>query len=120
MSKRFGISQSTPLIILYSYKTGRVAQWFKPYLDLLNNDSPTCLINNWDKFEQQLFILFGNPNEVQNAKIELNSLSMKDNSKASTHIAQFPKLQSHVDWNDTPLLFIFNRAFSVASLISLH
>ncbi|KNZ44508.1 uncharacterized protein VP01_909g5, partial [Puccinia sorghi] len=34
--------------ILYaaSYLGGRASQWFEPYLDLLENQSPSCLINN--------------------------------------------------------------------------
>ena len=95
--------------VLYtaSYLSGRAAQWFKPYLDLLNNSSPTCLLNNWDCFEQQLFTLFGNPNKVQNAEFELNSLSMKENGKALTYIAQFRTLQSCVDWNNAAFAFHF-------------
>ncbi|KNZ44029.1 uncharacterized protein VP01_9575g1, partial [Puccinia sorghi] len=36
--------------VLYaaSYLGGRASQWFEPYLDLLENQSPSCLINNWD------------------------------------------------------------------------
>ncbi|KNZ60500.1 uncharacterized protein VP01_15450g1, partial [Puccinia sorghi] len=51
-----------------SYLGGRASQWFKPYLDLLENQSPSCLINNWDRFKKQLFTLFGDPNEVWNTK----------------------------------------------------
>ncbi|KNZ60386.1 uncharacterized protein VP01_1561g2 [Puccinia sorghi] len=81
--------------VLYAalYLGGRASQWFKPYLDLLENQSPSCLINNWDRFEQQLFTLLGDPNEVRNAEFKLNSLSMKDNGKALTYIAQFQTLQ---------------------------
>ncbi|KNZ61495.1 uncharacterized protein VP01_13933g1, partial [Puccinia sorghi] len=95
--------------VLYaaSYLGSRASQWFEPYLDLLKNQSPSCLINNWDRFEQQLFTLFRDPNEVQNTEFELNSLSMKDNRKASTYIAQFRTLQSRVDWNDAAFAFHF-------------
>ncbi|KNZ49393.1 uncharacterized protein VP01_5041g2 [Puccinia sorghi] len=97
--------------VLYAalYLGGRASQWFEPYLDLLENQSPSCLINNWDRFEKQLFTLFGDPNEVQNAEFELNSLSMKDNSKASTYIAQFRTLQSRVYWNDAAFAFHFRK-----------
>ncbi|KNZ52359.1 uncharacterized protein VP01_3604g2 [Puccinia sorghi] len=46
---------------------------------------------------------------VRNAKFELNSLSMKDNGKASTYIAQFRTLQSRVDWNDATFAFHFRK-----------
>ena len=97
--------------VLYaaSYLSGRAAQWFEPYLDLLDNRNPTCILNNWDRFEQQLFTLFGDPNEVRNAEFELNSLSMKENGKASTYIAQFRALQSRVEWNDAAFAFHFRK-----------
>ncbi|KNZ63479.1 uncharacterized protein VP01_11390g1, partial [Puccinia sorghi] len=44
-----------------------------------------------------------------NAEFELNSLSMKDNSKASTYIAQFRTLQSRVDWNNAAFAFHFRK-----------
>ncbi|KNZ45744.1 uncharacterized protein VP01_7844g1, partial [Puccinia sorghi] len=87
----------------------RASQLFEPYLDLLENQSPSCLINNWDQFEQQLFTLFGDPNEVRNTEYELNSLSMKDNGKASTYIAQFRTLQSRVNWNNAAFAFHFRK-----------
>ncbi|KNZ48475.1 uncharacterized protein VP01_5645g1 [Puccinia sorghi] len=41
--------------VLYaaSYLSGRASQWFEPYMDLLQNQFPSCLINNWDQFKQQ-------------------------------------------------------------------
>ncbi|KNZ63035.1 uncharacterized protein VP01_11943g1, partial [Puccinia sorghi] len=71
--------------------------------------STSCLINNWDQLKQKLFTLFGDPNEVQNTEFELNSLSMKDNSKASTYIAQFQTLQLRIDWNDAAFAFHFRK-----------
>jgi hypothetical protein len=97
--------------VLYasSYLSGRASQWFEPYLELLSSTNPDCILNNWGKFEQQLFTLFGDPNEVRNAEFEINSLLMKENGKASTYIAQFRVLQSHIDWNDAALLFHFRK-----------
>ncbi|KNZ63258.1 uncharacterized protein VP01_11676g1, partial [Puccinia sorghi] len=83
--------------VLYaaSYLSGRASQWFEPYMDLLKNQSPSCLIKNWDQFKQQLFTLFGDPNE--------------DNSKASTYITQFRTFQSRVNWNDAAFAFHFRK-----------
>ncbi|KNZ63596.1 uncharacterized protein VP01_11223g1, partial [Puccinia sorghi] len=66
---------------------GRASQWFKPYMDLLENQSPS----------------------FRNTKFELNSLSMKDNGKASTYISQFRTLQSRVNWNDATFAFHFRK-----------
>ncbi|KNZ57447.1 uncharacterized protein VP01_2155g1 [Puccinia sorghi] len=57
----------------------------------------------------QFFTLFGDPNEVRNTKFELNSLSMKDNGRASTYIAQFQTLQSRINWNKAGLTFHFRK-----------
>ncbi|KAH9443552.1 hypothetical protein Pst134EA_033019 [Puccinia striiformis f. sp. tritici] len=62
-----------------------------------------------DKFEQQLFTLFGDPNEVRNAEYELNNLQMKESSKASAYIAQFHTLQSRISWNDAAFTFHFRK-----------
>ncbi|KNZ56006.1 hypothetical protein VP01_2521g1, partial [Puccinia sorghi] len=58
---KFSSFYSLKVLYAGSYISCTVAQWFKPYLDLLENTSRTCLINNWDQFEQQLLILFGDP-----------------------------------------------------------
>ena len=86
-----------------------LTQWFEPYLKLLENRHPNLLLNNWDRFEQQLFTLFGDPNEVCNTEFELNSLSMKETGKASTYISQFRVLQSQVEWNDAAFAFHFRK-----------
>ncbi|KNZ46443.1 uncharacterized protein VP01_7258g1, partial [Puccinia sorghi] len=78
-----------------SYSGDRASKWFKPYLDLLENQSPSCLINNWDRFGQQLFSLFRDPNE--------------DNGKALNYIALFQTLQSRIDWNNAAFAFHFRK-----------
>ncbi|KNZ49844.1 uncharacterized protein VP01_4743g1, partial [Puccinia sorghi] len=75
------------------------AQLFEPYLEFLNNTSPTCLIKNWEQFEKQYFSLFGDPNE--------------DNGKASTCITQFLTLQSIIDWNNATFAFHFRKGPNV-------
>ncbi|KAH9461410.1 hypothetical protein Pst134EA_017718 [Puccinia striiformis f. sp. tritici] len=90
-------------------KRGRAAQWFEPCLGLLDFKKPDCILNNWDKFEQQLFTIFGDPNEVRNTEYELNNLQMKDSGKASLYIAQFCTLQSRISWNDFAFTFHFHK-----------
>ncbi|KAI9627072.1 hypothetical protein H4Q26_017543 [Puccinia striiformis f. sp. tritici PST-130] len=74
-----------------------------------NSKKPDCILNNWDKFEQQLFTLFGDPNEIHNAEYELNNLQMKESSKASAYIAQLCTLPSRTSWNDTAFTFHFRK-----------
>lgn len=94
-----------------SFLGGQALQWFEPYLKLLDNTSPTCILNNWDKFKQNFFTLFGNPNEVQNAEYKLNNLVMKENSRVSVYISNFRTLQSCIQWNKAYLLFHFQKGF---------
>ncbi|KAI9624390.1 hypothetical protein KEM48_008973 [Puccinia striiformis f. sp. tritici PST-130] len=86
---------------------GKSAQWFKPYLKLLDSKKPDCILNNWDEFEQELFTLFRDLNEVRKAEYELNNLQMKDTGKALAYIAQFGTLQSCISWNDAAFTFHF-------------
>ncbi|KNZ47797.1 hypothetical protein VP01_6133g1, partial [Puccinia sorghi] len=46
---------------------------------------------------------------VQNVEFKLNSLSMKENGKASTYITQFQTLQSRIDWNNTTFALHFQK-----------
>ncbi|KAI9619627.1 hypothetical protein KEM48_006213 [Puccinia striiformis f. sp. tritici PST-130] len=99
---------------MLSYLGGRAAQWFEPYLELLDSKSRIVSLII-DKFEQQLFTLFGDPNEVRNAEYELNNLQMKESGKASAYIAQFRTLQSRISWNDSAFTFIFAKDFHLES-----
>ena len=47
--------------------------------------------------------------EVQNTKYELNSLVMKEKSRASVYISHFQTLQSCIQWNKAALLFHFQK-----------
>ena len=58
-------------------------------MELLDVSDPNALLNNWNRFEQKLFTLFGDPNEVSNAESDLDRLVMKENARASGYISQF-------------------------------
>ena len=90
-----------------TYLGGEAAIWFNPYLNILDNSDPHCILNNWDAFEQQLFSMFGDPNEVRNAKLDMDRLVMKDNHKAPTYVAKFRAIQTQINWNDSALAFQF-------------
>ncbi|MBW0592556.1 hypothetical protein O181_132271 [Austropuccinia psidii MF-1] len=61
-----------------SFLLGRASKWIDPYLSNLTNQEPEYLINNWKIYESQLFTLFGDPNEVREAKEELDVTRMKE------------------------------------------
>ncbi|KNZ64515.1 hypothetical protein VP01_10202g1, partial [Puccinia sorghi] len=87
--------------------TVKILQIFKPFFSLENFFSQMTLalvrttygpsqkqIPLLSYLKQQFFTLFRDPNEVLNSEFQINSLSMKDNGKASTYLAQFRNLQS--------------------------
>ncbi|MBW0478726.1 hypothetical protein O181_018441 [Austropuccinia psidii MF-1] len=72
-----------------SFLIGRAAKWIENYLSNLTNQDLNCLPNSWTLFESQLFTLFGDPNEVRKAEMELDSLIMKEGGHFSFFIANF-------------------------------
>ncbi|MBW0546318.1 hypothetical protein O181_086033 [Austropuccinia psidii MF-1] len=87
--------------VLYatSILIGRAGKWIEPYLSNLTNQDPVCLFNSWKLFESKLFILFGEPNEVQKTEAELDSSRMKEVGHVSLYIADFRSLVSRIgDW----------------------
>ncbi|MBW0475906.1 hypothetical protein O181_015621 [Austropuccinia psidii MF-1] len=51
-----------------SFLTGRDGKWIESYLSNISNEHPSYLLNNWQLFANQLFTLFGDPNEVRKAE----------------------------------------------------
>ncbi|KNZ50655.1 hypothetical protein VP01_4308g1 [Puccinia sorghi] len=92
---------------LQGFLRSREAQWFEPYLDLLDSTFPSSLIKNWYLFKQQLFTLFGDPNEVQ---VELSF-----HEGQGVHL-YFPVLIGTMP----PSLSISEKGFQVASQINFH
>ena len=67
-------------------------------------------MNSWDKYESQLFLIYGNPNKRQSNEDRMSRLSMKENNRVSTYIASFRALQAHLpDWNDQTFFWFFRR-----------
>ncbi|MBW0593898.1 hypothetical protein O181_133613 [Austropuccinia psidii MF-1] len=71
--------------VLYatSFLIGRAAKWIEPYLFNLTNQDANYLLNSWKLFESQLFILFGDPNEVRKSESELDSSIIKESGHLS-------------------------------------
>ncbi|MBW0592984.1 hypothetical protein O181_132699 [Austropuccinia psidii MF-1] len=87
--------------VLYatSFLIGRAAKFIEPYLSNLTIKYPNHLLNSWKLFESQLLTLFGDPNEVRKAKVESDSLRMKEGGHVSLYIAEFKSLVSRIgDW----------------------
>ncbi|MBW0467095.1 hypothetical protein O181_006810 [Austropuccinia psidii MF-1] len=60
----------------------------------------------------QLFILFGDPNEVIKAEAELDVLRMNEGGHVSLYIADFSSLVSGIgDWGERALIQHFRKRF---------
>ncbi|MBW0585293.1 hypothetical protein O181_125008 [Austropuccinia psidii MF-1] len=89
---------------------GRAEKLIEPYLSNLTNQDPNYLLNSWKLFASQLFTLFGDPNEVRKAEVELDYLKMKEGGHVSLYIADFRSLVSRIgDWGERPLIHHFRR-----------
>ncbi|MBW0535061.1 hypothetical protein O181_074776 [Austropuccinia psidii MF-1] len=101
--------------VLYStsFLAGRAAKWIEPYLSNLTNQDSSYLLNSWPLFESQLFTLFGDPNEVIKAKVELDGLRMKEVGHVALYVADFRSFVSRIgDWGERALIHDFKEGFS--------
>ncbi|MBW0577251.1 hypothetical protein O181_116966 [Austropuccinia psidii MF-1] len=88
--------------VLYStsFLTGRARKLIEP----------SCLLNNWQLFETQLFTLFGDHNEARKAEQELDNLRMKESGHVSFYIADFRSLMSIIgDWGERAYIHVYRR-----------
>ncbi|MBW0463180.1 hypothetical protein O181_002895 [Austropuccinia psidii MF-1] len=51
-----------------SFLTGRAGKWSEPYLSNISNEDSSYLLNDFQLLKNQLFTLFGDPNEVMKAE----------------------------------------------------
>ncbi|MBW0476292.1 hypothetical protein O181_016007 [Austropuccinia psidii MF-1] len=96
-----------------SFLIGRAEKWIDPYLSNLTNKYPAYLLNNWALFEAQLFILFGDTNEVRKAEAELDGIRMKEGGHVELYIADFRILVSRIgDWGEGALIDHFRMGLA--------
>ncbi|MBW0499626.1 hypothetical protein O181_039341 [Austropuccinia psidii MF-1] len=93
-----------------SFLTGRAAKWIDPYLSNLINKDPTHLLKSWSLFKYQLFTLFGDPNDFQKEKEELDGLRMKEGGHVSLYIAYFRNLVSRIgNWGERTFMHHYRK-----------
>ncbi|MBW0578224.1 hypothetical protein O181_117939 [Austropuccinia psidii MF-1] len=96
-----------------SFLTGRAGKWIEPYLSNISNEDPSYLLNNWQLFENQLFTLFGDPNEVRKVEQELDNLRMKESGHVSWYIDDFRSLMSRIrDWGERAYIHSYRRGLA--------
>ncbi|MBW0521811.1 hypothetical protein O181_061526 [Austropuccinia psidii MF-1] len=86
--------------VLYStyFLTGRAGKWIEPYLSHISNEDPSYLLNIWKLIENQLFTLFGDPNEVGKAEQELENLRMNESGHVYLYMEDFRSLISRIGY----------------------
>ncbi|MBW0583185.1 hypothetical protein O181_122900 [Austropuccinia psidii MF-1] len=101
--------------VLYStsFLTGRAEKQIEPYLSNISNEDPSYLLNNWQLIETQLFILFGDPNEVRKVEQELDNLRMKESCKVSLYAVDFRILTSRIGaWVESTYIHVYRRGLA--------
>ena len=79
---------SRKTIYASSYLSGKAFEWVQPYLASMTTD-PDFLLNSWEKFEEKLNTLFGDPNELRNIENLIDTLVMRESEPASSYISSF-------------------------------
>lgn len=70
------------------------------------SDDPKFLMNFWEKFEEQLNTLFGDPNKLLNLENQLEALIMRESEHSLSYIPSFRTLKFHlIGWTDNALMF---------------
>ncbi|MBW0462473.1 hypothetical protein O181_002188 [Austropuccinia psidii MF-1] len=108
--------------VLYSdsFPTGRAEKQIEPYLSNISNEDSSYLLNNWKFFEKQVFILFGDPNEVRKAEKELHNIRMKESGNFSLYIADFRSLISIIrDCGERAYIHVYRRGLASTLLDEL-
>ncbi|MBW0542030.1 hypothetical protein O181_081745 [Austropuccinia psidii MF-1] len=103
-------SDRTNVLYSTSFLTGRAEKWIEQYLSYISNEDPYHLLNNWQLFENKLFTMFGDPNEVRKAEKEVHDLRMKESGHVSLYISDFRSLILRTgDWGERAYIHFYRR-----------
>src|ERR1700731_4522522 len=80
-----------------------------PYL--VQQPLPTML-DNWDSFTAELFLVFGNPHLHTTSKSALRNLKMPDNSRVMEYIVAFNSHVPYTRYNDAALAKAFYQGLA--------
>ncbi|MBW0495346.1 hypothetical protein O181_035061 [Austropuccinia psidii MF-1] len=106
-------SDRKKVLYLTLFLTGRAGKWIEPYLANISNEDPSYLLSNWKFFENQLFTLFGYPNEFRKAEQQLDNLRMKASEHVSLYITDFRRAMSRIgDWGERAHIHVYRRGFA--------
>ncbi|MBW0492515.1 hypothetical protein O181_032230 [Austropuccinia psidii MF-1] len=106
-----------------SFLIGRAETWIEPYLSNITNQDPEYLLNDWALFESQLFILFGDPDEVRQSEAELDASRLKEGGHVLLYISYFIALTPGIgDWGERALFHHFRKelASRIIDQLAVH
>ena len=73
---------------------------------------PPVMLDNWDSFTAELFLVFGNPHLHMTSKSMLRNLKMPDNSRVTEYIVAFNLHTPYTGYNDAALTEAFYQGLA--------
>src|ERR1700730_7967828 len=70
------------------------------------------MLDNWDSFTTELFLVFGNPHLHTTSKSTLRNLKMPDNSHVMEYIVAFNSHAPYTGYNDAALAEAFYQGLA--------
>jgi hypothetical protein len=87
-----------------SFLCDTASSWWMPKLT-----QPSPIIDNWQDFVSELYLMFGNKHLQSTAQETLLNLKMKNNASVSDHLVKFNAQAPYTGWNSTALAGAFYR-----------
>ena len=92
-----------------SYLQDQANTWWMPYL--IQQLLP-AMLDNWDSFTTELFLVFGNPHLHTTSKSALRNLKMPDDSHVMEYIVAFNSHTPYTGYNDAALAEAFYQGLA--------
>ena len=91
-------TENQKVIYAATFLRGAAFSWFQPYTEKSENEP---LLNNFDLFVNELYSMFGDPNQIASAERQLKKLKQK--GPAANYASDFRRIAALVEWNDAAL-----------------
>ena len=92
-----------------SYLRDQANTWWMPYLI---QQPPPAMLDNWDSFTTELFLVFGNPHLHMTSKSTLHNLKMPNNSHVTEYIVAFNLHMPYTRYNNAALAEAFYQGLT--------
>ncbi|KAM3516549.1 hypothetical protein MY4038_010368, partial [Beauveria bassiana] len=104
------VNPAAKILCIGNLLTGKAMEWWEPTLrDYLDNETPedetARIFADYENFEEQLEITFGDPDKLRTATRKLKV--MKQTGSAQHYAREFRRVVAHLDWEDDSLMEFF-------------